>query len=203
MKLPSAPACERNRDPILAVLREYFADRRHIFEVGSGTGQHAEYFAAALPHLNWQATERPETLPGLTARLRAAGLANAPAPLAFDANDASWPGDGYDALFSANTLHIMSWPDIERLFAGLGTLLARDARIVIYGPFNYGGRFTSESNAVFDAWLKKQAAHQGIRDFAAVDTLARGAGFSLDADIAMPAHNRCLAWSRPGAGTRA
>ena len=148
--------------------------------------------------MRWQATERTENLPDLTARLAAAGLSNTPAPLALDVNDGTWPVGGYDALFSANTLHIMSWPEVERLFAGAGTLLAEDARIAIYGPFNYAGRFTSESNAAFDAWLKAQAPHQGIRGFEAVDALARNAGFSLDADVAMPANNRCLAWSRAG-----
>ncbi len=196
MTLPSSPSCERNRDPILAVLREHFADCTRVFEIGSGTGQHAEYFAAALPHLQWQATERPENLPDLASRLVAAGLDNTPAPLSFDVNDADWPVGGYDALFSANTLHIMSWPEVERLFAGNGTLLAENARIVIYGPFNYGGRFTSKSNAAFDEWLKRQVPHRGIRDFEAVDALARSAGFSLRADAAMPANNRCLVWSR-------
>lgn len=202
-RLPSSPACERNRDPILAVLRKYFADRTHVLEIGSGTGQHAEYFAAALPHLHWQATERPEHLPDLRARLAAAGLSNAPEPLALDVNDDTWPAGRYDALFSANTLHIMSWPEVERLFAGIGGLLAGDARVVIYGPFNYGGRFTSGSNAAFDAWLKDQATHRGIRGFESVDALARAAGFHLEADIAMPANNRCLAWSRQAAGAPA
>lgn len=196
MALSNSPACERNRDPILAVLREHFADRMHVLEVGSGTGQHAEYFAAALPGLRWQSTERTVNLPDLAARLAAADLDNAPAPLAFDVNDAAWPAGGYDALFSANTLHIMSWAEVERLFAGIGSLLAEDAVIVIYGPFNYGGQFTSESNAAFDAWLKVQASYRGIRDFEAIDALARDAGFTLDADIAMPANNRCLVWSR-------
>lgn len=202
MKPTSSPACERNRDPILAVLREHFADRTHVLEVGSGTGQHAEYFASALSRLRWQATERPANLPDLAARLAAADLPNAPPPLAFDVNDDTWPAGGYDALFSANTLHIMSWAEVERLFAGIGTLLDDDARIVIYGPFNYAGRFTSESNAAFDAWLKNQAPHRGIRDFEAVDALARGAGFALAEDVAMPANNRCLVWSR-GPVTRA
>jgi len=200
MALPSSPACERNRDPILAVLREQFADRTQVLEIGSGTGQHAGYFAAALPHLRWQATERQEHLPNLVTGIAAAELRNTPEPVALDVNDAVWPAGRYDALFSANTLHIMSWPEVKRLFAKSGTVLAGDARIVIYGPFNYGGQFTSASNAAFDAWLKAQAPHRGIRDFEAVDALARGAGFFLEADIAMPANNRCLAWSRPGNG---
>ena len=102
----------------------------------------------------------------------------------------------FDAVFSANTLHIMSWAEVERLFAGLPGILADDARLVIYGPFNYGGQYTSESNAVFNAWLKSQGAHQGLRDFEAVDALARQAGLVLLEDRAMPSNNRCLVWQR-------
>lgn len=191
MRLPSSSACERNRDPILAVLRKYFADRTHVFEVGSGTGQHAEYFASALPHLIWQASDRDENLPGIGLRLKEAALGNTPAPLAFDVNN-DWPAGGYDALFTANTLHIMSWPEVECLFRGIGTLLTDDATVIVYGPFKYKGEFTSASNAAFDALLKAGAPHMGIRDFEAVSMLARKAGLSLAGDISMPANNRCL-----------
>ncbi len=192
---PHAPACDRNRDPILAVLREHFAHRRQVLEIGSGTGQHAVYFAAALPHLVWQASDRAENLAGIRMWLAEAALSNTPPPLALDVNGA-WPRQRFDAVFSANTLHIMSWPEVERLFAGLSGVLADEATLAIYGPFNYGGRFTSESNAQFDVWLKARGAHQGIRDFEAVDALAAGIGLSLAEDRAMPANNRCLIWRR-------
>ncbi len=193
MEKPDAPSCERNREPILAVLRDHFADRRAVLEIGSGTGQHAVYFAAALPHLSWQASDRAANLAGIRAWLDEAALPNTPAPIAFDVS-AAWPQQRFDAVFSANTLHIMSWTEVERLFAGLPGILADDARLVIYGAFNYGGQYTSESNAVFNAWLKSQGAHQGLRDFEAVDALARQAGLTLLEDRAMPSNNRCLVW---------
>jgi cyclopropane fatty-acyl-phospholipid synthase-like methyltransferase len=195
MEKPNAPSCERNREPILAVLREHFADRRRALEIGSGTGQHAVFFAAALPQLEWQASDRAENLPGIRAWLDAAALPNTPAPLEFDVNG-TWPAQRYDAVFSANTLHIMGWREVECLFAGLPGIMTDDARLVVYGAFNYGGKFTSESNAAFDAWLKARGAQQGLRDFEAVDALARAAGLRLVEDRAMPSNNRCLVWQR-------
>jgi cyclopropane fatty-acyl-phospholipid synthase-like methyltransferase len=192
---PYSPACERNRDPILAVLRDHFADRLRVLEIGSGTGQHAAYFAAALPHLVWQASDRAENLPGIRAWLEQAGLAGAAPPIELDVRG-DWPAPAFDAAFSANTLHIMGWSEVERLFERLPEVLAADGRLVIYGPFNYGGNFTSHSNAAFDASLRRQTAHMGIRDFEAVDRLAQAAGLRLLEDREMPANNRCLVWER-------
>lgn len=198
MEKPHAPSCERNREPILGVLRDHFADRRDVLEIGSGTGQHAVYFAAALPQLTWQASDRPGNLPGIALWLAEAALPNTQPAIEFDI-DAAWPARRYDAVFSANTLHIMPWPSVERLFAGLPGLLLPGAKVAIYGPFNYGGRFTSASNAAFDTWLKAQAPHQGIRDFEQVAALAGMAGLELVEDRGMPSNNRCLVW-RNGAG---
>jgi len=195
MDKPHSPSCDRNREPILAVLQDYCLDRRNLLEIGSGTGQHAVYFAAALPQLTWQASDRRENLAGIRAWLDEAALANTPPPLALDVND-SWPQQRFDAVFTANTLHIMAWPEVERLFTGLDGILAEDATLIVYGPFNYGGQFTSESNANFDVWLKARGAHQGIRDFEAVEALAAQIGLRLLADRAMPANNRCLVWRR-------
>ena len=195
MEKPNALSCERNREPIFSVLRDHFADRHAVLEVGSGTGQHAVFFAAALPHLTWQASDRGENLAGIRAWLDEAALPNTLAPIEFNVNQA-WPTQRYDAVFGANILHIMSWAEDERFFAGLPGILGDDARLVIYGPFNYGGKFTSESNAAFDAWLKSQGALQGIRDFEAVDALASQAGLRLIEDRAMPSNNRCLVWGR-------
>ncbi|MFO1305491.1 MAG: DUF938 domain-containing protein [Burkholderiales bacterium] len=193
---PYAPACDRNRDPILAVLREVFADRRRVLEIGSGTGQHAVHFAAALPHLTWQTSERPSNLPGIRMWLDEARLPNTPPPIELDVNGA-WPPRSYDAAFSANTLHIMGWDDVVRLFGALPSVLANDAILAIYGPFNDGGRATSESNAAFDARLRAEDPRQGLRDWQAIDALARSAGFSLVEDRAMPANNRTLVWKWP------
>jgi hypothetical protein len=194
MTKPHSPACDRNRDPILAVLRQHFADRRRVLEIGSGTGQHAVYFAKAMPQLTWQTSDVAENLPGIREWLAEAALPNTPPPIELDVNGA-WPPGPFDAVFSANTLHIMSWPEVEQLFA----LLAKGpAEFVaaIYGPFNYRGRFTSESNAAFDASLKERASHMGIRDFEAVNRLAESASLKLIADVAMPANNRTLVWRR-------
>ncbi|MEP7084537.1 MAG: DUF938 domain-containing protein, partial [Betaproteobacteria bacterium] len=160
---PHAPATQRNRDPILEVLRVHFADRRCVLEIGSGTGEHAVHFAAALPHLDWQCSDRAENLSGIRAWLAAMQLPNTPPPIELDVNvcDARMP-DGppqYDAAFSANTLHIMGWPEVESMFAGLDDALQADATLTIYGPFNVDGRFTSDSNAAFDADLKAGAPH--------------------------------------------
>lgn len=193
---PWSPASERNREPILVVLRQHFADRRRVLELGSGTGQHAVHFAAALPQLLWQASDRAENLPGIRLWLEEAGLPNTPAPLQLDVNQPAWPAERYDAVFSANTLHIMSWAEVETFFRRLPELLKPDAKLVVYGPFNYGGRFTSDSNAAFDLSLKAAVPHRGIRDFEAVDALARGIGFTLLEDRAMPANNRCIVWVR-------
>ncbi len=192
---PFSAACERNREPILAVLRECLADRRHLLEVGSGTGQHAVHFAAALPRLTWQASERPEHLPGLRLWLDEAALANTPAALELDVGGA-WPVGPFDAVFSANTLHIMAWTEVQAFFAALPAITTPDAGLAIYGPFNVDGRFSSDSNAQFDAMLKARAPHMGIRDAAAVDALARAVGFELAEDVAMPANNRLRLWRR-------
>ena len=193
---PFAPACERNRDPILAVLRAHFADRSRVLEIGSGTGQHAVHFAAALPFLLWQASDVAENLPGVRAWLDEAKLPNTPAPIVLDVDRNDWPQTPFDAIFSANTLHIMSWPEVEKLFAALDAITTRDAKLAMYGPFNYEGAFTSESNAAFDASLRKRAPHMGIHDAEAVDALARKAGFELIDDVAMPANNRTRVWQR-------
>jgi cyclopropane fatty-acyl-phospholipid synthase-like methyltransferase len=192
---PYSPASERNREPILAVLRRWFADRQRVLEIGSGTGQHAVHFATAMPHLVWQSSDRAENLPGIRNWLDEAALPNTPSPLEFDVTG-DWPSDRYDAIFSANTLHIMSWPEVEQLFAKLPAVTTADACLAIYGPFNIEGQFTSDSNASFDRDLKMRGVHMGIRDVAAVDALAAAAGFNLVEDIAMPANNRLRYWKR-------
>jgi len=200
-ELPNAPSCERNRDPILAVLQRFFANRREVLEIGSGTGQHAVYFAAAMPWLRWQCSDRAENLPGIALWLEHASLPNTPAPVELDVARGPWPrshaSEGrFDAVFSANTLHIMGWPQVEAFFAGLAGVLADDATLVVYGPFNYGGDYTSDSNRDFDGWLKARDPQSAIRDFESVDALAQAIGLRLVDDIAMPANNRCLVWRR-------
>jgi len=192
---PYSPSCDRNREPILEVLRGFFSDRKQVLEVGSGTGQHAVFLAAAMPWLTWQAADMAENLPGIGMWIDEAGLPNLPPPIELAAVG-PWPKARYDAVFSANTLHIMGWADVVKLFAGLDGVMARDAVLAVYGPFNYGGKFTSDSNAQFDVWLKQRSAASGIRDFEAVNALAESIGLKLIADHAMPANNRTLVWKR-------
>lgn len=198
---PHSDACERNREPILEVLRQHFDGRRHVLEIGSGTGQHAVHFAAALPWVTWQTSELEANLAGIQEWLVEAGLPNLPPPIALDVAGA-WPQMRFDAVFTANTLHIMGWPDVRTLFAALPQVLTADAVLAVYGPFNYNGRFTSPSNEAFDAWLKQRSPHSGIRDFAAVDELVRAIGFTLVDDRPMPANNRTLVWRRAGPSQR-
>ena len=198
MNKPDAPACARNRDPILQVLRPHFANRRNVLEIGSGTGQHAVYFAAAMPWLQWQCSDRRDYLPGIEAWRVEAGLPNTPAPLLLDVAVGPWPRRSFDAAFTANSLHIMAWVEVEAFFAGISCVLAEQATLVVYGPFNYGGEFTSDSNRDFDASLRTRDPRMGIRDFEAVDALAGRIGLVLVGDVAMPANNRCLVWRRGG-----
>jgi hypothetical protein len=183
---PFSEACERNRAPILAVLKRVLARSRRVLEIGSGTGQHAAYFAPELPHLVWQASDIAEHLPGIRQWV------SAPPPIELDV-DLPWPVIEADAVFSANTCHIMSWPQVERLFAGIGALAPR--ALALYGPFNYNGRHTSESNARFDAMLRGRDPASGIRDFEAIVALAARRGLQLQEDNAMPANNRLLVFS--------
>lgn len=195
MEKPTAPSCERNREPILEVLRTHFADRQRVLEIGSGTGQHAVHFAAGLPWLSWQTSERAENLRGIQAWLDEAALPNTPQPMELDVGS-TWPTLTFDAVFSANTLHIMGWLEVQRLFDQLPTVTNTGALLVVYGPFNYSGRYSSDSNAAFDQWLKARGAHMAIRDAEAIDALAARTGFALIDDIAMPANNRCRVWRR-------
>jgi hypothetical protein len=182
---PFSEASERNRAPILGVLKRVFAKSRRVLEIGSGTGQHAAYFSPELPHLVWQASDVAEHLPGI----REWGVV----PIELDV-DREWPAVDADAVFSANTTHIMSGPQVERMFAGIGRLAPEV--LVLYGPFNYNSRPTSESNARFDAMLRRNDPASGLRDFEAIVALAAKAGLRMEEDSAMPANNRLLVFRR-------
>ncbi len=187
-------ACERNRVPIITILRDIFADRKRVLEIGSGTGQHAVYFAAELPHLIWQTSDMSVNHASITAWAQEADLPNLLPPLSLDVNLKTWPEKNFDAAFSANTCHIMSWNEVKAMFAGLSQSLLPGSILSIYGPFNYGGQYTSESNAQFDASLKQRIPHMGIRDFESMNELANSFGFILKEDFEMPANNRLLVW---------
>jgi cyclopropane fatty-acyl-phospholipid synthase-like methyltransferase len=186
---PFAEASERNRGPILEVLKRIFSNARVVLEIGSGTGQHAAYFAPELPHLVWQASDLTENLPGIREWV------STPSPLELDV-DQKWPELAVDAVFSANTCHIMSWPQVERMFAGVGRLLPAHGVFALYGPFNYGGRHTSESNARFDATLRARDPASGLRDVDDLLQLASLNRLRLVEDNAMPANNRLLVFQK-------
>jgi cyclopropane fatty-acyl-phospholipid synthase-like methyltransferase len=193
---PFSESSAENREPILAVLREVFANCSKVLEIGSGTGQHAVYFGAELSHLSWQTADLPQHHAGIRMWLDEVALPNVLAPIALDVNRSDWLEGRYDAVFSANTLHIVSWPEVEKLFAGVGTVLQPGGVLAIYGPFNYNGQFTSPSNAHFDQWLKSRDPASGVRDIEAVDKLAQAQNLILQRDIAMPVNNRTLVWRR-------
>lgn len=194
--LPYSDACERNKDPILAVLRQEFARCTHVLEVGSGTGQHAVHFALAMPHLVWQPSELPDAMPALRKRIFNEGPSNLRAPVPIDVTARPWDVRRVDGVFTANTLHIMGWPQVEAFFAGLPDVAKPGAVLAIYGPFRHDGEYTSPSNESFDAMLRARDPASGIRDFEAVDGLARASGFTFVAKHAMPANNETLIWNR-------
>jgi cyclopropane fatty-acyl-phospholipid synthase-like methyltransferase len=186
---PFSEASERNRAPILAILKKVFSDRKRVLEIGSGTGQHAAYFAPELPQLVWQASDVAENLPGIREWV------SDPAPIELNV-DKEWPALSVDAVFSANTCHIMSWPQVERMFAGVGRVLPPGGVFALYGPFNYHGKHTSESNARFDAMLRRNDPASGLRDIKAVAALAEKNGLALLEDNPMPANNRLMVFDK-------
>jgi SAM-dependent methyltransferase len=200
--LPYSDACERNKEPILAELRRYLGDTAGlVLEVGAGTGQHAVHFARHLPQLSWQPTEQTGELATLTARIGFEGPCNLLPPLELDVADRRWPcdSDSVDAVFSANTLHIMDWKHVQSFFRGVGRVLRPEGLLIVYGPFRYSGQYTSHSNHAFDDALRRRDPASGIRDFEAVDALASAQALSLVEDVAMPANNQTLVWRKSAA----
>ena len=194
---PYSQSCENNKAPILAVLREELAGFDSVLEIGSGTGQHARYFAEHLPHLTWQPSDLPENHPAIELWRANYTGSNLPPPLTLDCTSPRWPVPLPQAVFTANSLHIMAWPAVQSLFAYLAAHAPAASRLLIYGPFNYNGAYTSQSNAQFDRWLAARDPDSAIRHFEAVDDLATEAGYTLKTDHQMPANNRLLVWDKP------
>jgi hypothetical protein len=190
-------ACERNKGPILELLAGAFAHSRAVLEIGSGTGQHAVHFATHLPHLTWHPSDRQEYLPGLQERIAHDGPKNLRTAIELDVRRLPWDVTSVDAVFTANTLHIMGWDAVEDFFFGVGSVVGAAGLLCIYGPFRYRGGYTSESNARFDEYLQARDPLSGIRDFEAVDRLAVAQNLRLLADHAMPANNQLLVWEKP------
>ena len=192
---PCSQACLNNQAPICAQLQTALADCQHVLEIGSGTGQHSVYFAPRLPWLTWQTSDLPQHHAGIRAWHAQQPAPNLRAPLALDLRTSPWPASGFDAIFTSNTAHIVAWPLVERLFA-LAAELPAGGILAMYGPFNQGGRFTSESNRAFDAMLRERDPSSGIRDLEAVAHTAALNGLQLEHDHAMPANNRLLVFRR-------
>ena len=198
-KIPQAgfsEACERNKGPILGILRTAFAECADVLEVGSGTGQHALYFAEQLPHLFWQPSDTGDYLSGLRARVEHSELANLKAAVELDVRMPSWPVDQVSGIFTANSLHFMAESCAQELFRGVGEVLEAGGILFVYGPYRYQAEFTSESNARFDQWLKQTDPVRGVRDFEWVNELAIEQGLDLQSDTVMPANNQALVWRR-------
>ena len=191
-----APACERNKDAILAVLAEVLPATGTVLEIGSGTGQHAAYFAPRLPGIVWQPSDRAENLPSITAWVTETNAPNLRAPLTLDLLAPQWPLASADAIVCINTIHIVAWRGVENLFARAGHLLAPGGVLYVYGAYRYDREPLAPSNIEFDRWLKDRDPQSGIRDFSAVDALAQTAGLRLAGDRAMPANNRSIWWHK-------
>ena len=196
MNKPFSQACENNKEPILVVLKRIFTDPCDVLEIGSGTGQHAIYFAEHLPHITWQPSDQIMYLPGINLWVNEAKLGNLKTPLALDINQQPWPVSKIDAVFTANTFHIMSWKSVQVFIASLGEVMCPGAIFCSYGPFNVNGSYTSESNARFDVWLKEQDPLSAIRDLETLISLANNAEIKLLEDIEMPANNKLLIWEK-------
>lgn len=193
---PYSESCDENKQPILAVIRPLFAASRSVLEIGSGTGQHAVFFAEAMPQLTWHTSDREENHPGIRAWLNESQAPNILPPIALDVITGPWPQTAYDAVFSANTAHIMGHDEVAAMFRGVATVLKVDGLFALYGPFNYGGRYTSESNARFDQWLKSRDPRSCIKNFDDLSAMASELCLELVQDNEMPANNRILVWQR-------
>ncbi|MBK7949354.1 MAG: DUF938 domain-containing protein [Deltaproteobacteria bacterium] len=193
-----APATARNRAPILAILERWLGasvrpDPIRVLEIASGTGQHAVFFAEALPHLRWQPSDPdPAHLESIEAWRVGSGLENLAAPIALDVRAGDWGIDSVDVLFNANMIHIAPWTAAEGLFAGAGRVLAPEGLLFLYGPFRVGDRHTAPSNEAFDADLRRRDPAWGVRDLERVAALAAAAGLSLVESNDMPANNKLL-----------
>lgn len=195
-RLLFSQACEKNKEPILKVLKEYVSDQESLLEIAGGTGQHGEFFAKSFPNIVWQTSDLPDAVTDLNLRISEANLQNLPRALTLNVNDPNWNVKKYELLFTANSLHIMSEESVENFFSRIPDALQQSALVFIYGPLKYDGKFTTESNAEFDEWLKEKDRRSGIRDFEVISELAISAGFSFVADVQMPSNNQLLVFSR-------
>ena len=193
---PFSESCDRNKQPILSVIKPLLENKQSLLEIGSGTGQHAVFFAEQLGHILWYTSDQQENHDDIRLWIDDSHATNINPPIQLDVIEDKWPELHFDAVFSANTAHIMSWQAVRALFKGVGNVLHKNGFFILYGPFNYHGKFTSQSNENFEQWLKSVDPERGIRDFEAVNQLAKNAGMILLEDYEMPANNRILVWQK-------
>lgn len=196
MNKPYAESCAQNQQVILEVLKNLFTKPGEVLEIGSGTGQHAVYFTEHMPHLVWQTGDLPDQHAGMELWLEEVSHQRIKPPLDLNVDHKSWPVDPVDYVFTANTTHIISASQVERMFKHVADCLVGGGLFAQYGPFNYNGQYTSESNARFDVWLKQRDPESCIKHFETLQTLAIEHGMSLLKDIEMPANNRILVWQK-------
>lgn len=196
-ELPYSAASERNKQPILKVLEQVLPPQGLVLEIGSCTGQHIVFFAAAMTGVTWQPSDQAEYLPGLTARILEQGRENIREALLLDVTG-SWPESCFDAVYSANTAHIVHWPVVCSMFAGVSAGLLNDGLFCLYGPYNEKGAFTSQSNEDFDSSLRSRDPGMGIRDLEALETLASDHNMSLEQQFHLPANNSLLVFRKTG-----
>ena len=189
-------ACNRNQAPILAVLKEVLPDTGRVLEIGSGTGQHAAYFSRSLPDLAWQPSDLAEALPSIEAWREESGAPNLNPPMVIDLLGNNDTPSRVDAIVCINTAHIVAWTGVERLFSIAANILEPKGVLYFYGPYRYPDHALEPSNVAFDRWLKEQNSVSGIRDYAAVESLAESSGFTLGGDRSMPSNNRSIWWVR-------
>lgn len=192
---PYAESCDQNQEPILQVLHQFMHDRKSLLEIGSGTGQHAVYFGQKFPWLSWQTSDLADNHSGIRAWIEHSQLKNVAYPVTLDVAE-HWPVGQYDVVFSANTLHIMSSESVTQLFKKLPACMHDASLFIVYGPFNYQGEYTSESNRRFDGWLKQRDAQSGIKNFEWLQDIAGASGLECSHDFEMPANNRILVWQK-------
>jgi len=192
-----SPSCERNKDVIAKTLTPYFAKPAQVLEIGSLSGQHAIHFCLEFPCLVWQPSDLENNIEALQQNVITAELDNCLSAILLDVSiKVAWPNKVFDIIYSANTLHIMSWQHVKSLFHSLPKVSRVGTVLAIYGPFKYNNDFTSESNKMFEIWLKDRDGKSGIRNFEQVNELAKQAGFTLKDDVKMPANNQLLIWQK-------
>lgn len=195
---PIAPSSSRNAKSIAGVLSHEFRNCHSVLEIGSGTGQHAVEFAGRFDHLTWQTSDLEPSHAGILQWIRESQLQNVRDPLVLDALTDSVDAGAYDAVFSANTAHIMSYAAVCRMFVLVGKALANGSAFCLYGPFSRDGKFSTSSNAEFDASLRERNVAMGIRDLADLDARASNNGMTMTRLYAMPANNLMVVWHKGG-----